>query len=41
MYAVGFLDEDPLMRMVIAAHDALHRLTVELHYMGCEREGGP
>jgi hypothetical protein len=32
MYATGFVDEDSLMQVVLAAHDALHRLTVRLHY---------
>jgi hypothetical protein len=41
MYATGFVDEDSLMQMVLAAHDAIHRLTVRLHYDSTERESGP
>lgn len=40
MYATGWTDADKLMQMVNGAQDALHRLTVELHYEGCEREDG-
>src|SRR5438045_212996 len=39
MYAVGFVEKDPLMQIVVTTHDSLHRLTVELHYQGCEQDG--
>lgn len=41
MYVIGFVEGDPLMKLVVLAHDALHRLVVELHYLGCENESGP
>jgi hypothetical protein len=34
----GFLADDPLSRRVIAAQNALHELSVHLHYAACEVE---
>ena len=41
MVAVGFPPEDLLFKKVEAAYDAMHRLSVELHYIGCEGVGRP
>ena len=38
MYEVGFRPTDPLMGVVEKAYDALHHLSVLLHYQGCEKE---
>ncbi|MBX9678679.1 MAG: hypothetical protein K2X38_07930 [Gemmataceae bacterium] len=38
MYEVGFRPSDPLMGVVEKAYDALHHLSVVLHYQGCEKE---
>jgi hypothetical protein len=35
MGKVGFLPGDPLYQLVRKAEDALHRLSVELHYRSC------
>ena len=35
----GFRQDDKLLLMVKAAHDDLHRLTVELHYRSCGNVG--
>lgn len=32
----GFLQDDPLMRAVCRAEDAIHALSVEVHYLSCE-----
>ena len=39
MRAVGFPDDDRLLKKVDAAYDAMHRLSVELHYMSCDGVG--
>ena len=31
----GFPADDPLRQRVEQAHDAVHRLTIELHYLSC------
>jgi hypothetical protein len=31
-----FLESDPLLQRVRAAHSAVHALCVELHYLSCE-----
>jgi hypothetical protein len=36
MDKVGFVPSDKLYRLVGEAFDAVHRLSVELHYMTCE-----
>jgi hypothetical protein len=41
MYEVGFRPTDPLMGGVEKAHDAVHHLSVMLHYEGCEKERWP
>jgi len=40
MAAVGFPPKDPLYLMVCDAYDALHRLSVEIHYMSCSSGAG-
>jgi hypothetical protein len=36
MEKVGFPSNDPLFRLVLNAEDAMHRLTVAMHYEGCK-----
>ncbi len=36
MEAKGFTPDDRLFQMVRAAHDDLHRVSVELHYRACD-----
>jgi hypothetical protein len=36
MEKVGFVPGDPLFERVKKAHDAMHDLTVHVHYMECE-----
>jgi hypothetical protein len=31
----GFPPNDELLKLTVAAYNAMHSLTVELHYMGC------
>jgi hypothetical protein len=35
MEAVEFLPDDPLFRAVGEAYDAVHKLSVQIHYLGC------
>jgi hypothetical protein len=35
MEKVGFLPGDPLFREVCEAYDAVHKLSVTLHYLSC------
>ena len=35
MRAAGFPHDDPLLAKVDAAYDAVHRLSVDLHYLSC------
>jgi hypothetical protein len=32
----GFLPNDELLKLTVSAYNAIHSLTVELHYMSCE-----
>jgi hypothetical protein len=32
----GFPPNDKLLKLTVAAYNAIHSLTVELHYMSCE-----
>jgi len=32
----GFPPNDKLLKLTVAAYNAIHSLTVEQHYMGCE-----
>ncbi|MFO0865023.1 MAG: hypothetical protein U0744_10290 [Gemmataceae bacterium] len=41
MYEVGFRPSDPLMGVVEKAYDAVHHLSVMLHYQACERGDNP
>ena len=41
MRVVGFPHDDLLLKKVDAAYDAMHRLSVELHYMTCDGVGRP
>lgn len=36
MEDLGFVPSDPLFILVKNAHDSLHALCVELHYMSCK-----
>ena len=36
----GFSPDDPLYQLVVNAYDALHPLTVELHYLSCKEGVG-
>jgi hypothetical protein len=36
----GFSPSDPLYQLVVNAYDALHPLTVELHYLSCKEGVG-
>jgi hypothetical protein len=36
-----FERKDPLFRLVCQAHDAMHNLSVSLHYRSCEGGVGP
>ncbi len=36
MEKVGFGQDDPLFQLVARAYDAVHHLSVHVHYMGCE-----
>jgi hypothetical protein len=36
MEKVGFPSNDPLFKLVVNAEDAMHRLTVAMHYEGCK-----
>ena len=35
MEQVGFLPNDPLFLLVRQAYDAMHRLSIDLHYRSC------
>ena len=41
MQKVGFLPNDPLFLRVCQAYDAVHRLSIELHYLSCDGTGKP
>lgn len=41
MQKVGFPPEDKLFKMVCAAYDGMHRLSVEVHYLSCNGVGEP
>ena len=41
MEKVGFPQDDKLFKMVCAAYDAMHRLSVEVHYLSCNGVGEP
>jgi hypothetical protein len=36
MEKVGFPSNDPIFKLVVKAEDAMHRLTVAMHYESCE-----
>jgi hypothetical protein len=36
MEKAGFRPDDPVYEMVYKAYDAMHRLSVELHYRSCK-----
>jgi hypothetical protein len=36
MEKAGFKPDDPVYQMVFKAYDAMHRLSVELHYRSCK-----
>jgi hypothetical protein len=36
MIAVGVLPADPLLQKVVKARDAMHDLSVKLHYLSCD-----
>jgi hypothetical protein len=35
----GFHHDDPLYVRVVAAHEQLNRLRLEMHYLACDRTG--
>jgi hypothetical protein len=41
MEEVGFPPADPLYKLVAGAYDAMHRLSVETHYLSCKGVGRP
>jgi hypothetical protein len=41
MEKVGFPPDDPLYKLVASAYDAMHRLSVEVHYLSCKGVGRP
>ncbi len=40
MEKVGFLRDDQSLKLVAKARDAMHELTVELHYESCRHQVG-
>jgi hypothetical protein len=36
MEKAGFKPDDPVYQLVFKAYDAMHRLSVELHYRSCK-----
>ena len=36
MEQAGFLPDDPLLRLVNQAYDAVHKLSVHAHYLSCK-----
>ncbi len=40
MEKVGFLPDDPALTLVAKARDAMHELTVDLHYESCRHQVG-
>jgi hypothetical protein len=36
LIAVGSLPNDPLHQKVVKARDAMHDLSIKLHYLGCD-----
>ena len=41
MQKVGFPHDDKLYQLVCNAYDAMHRLSVEIHYLSCDGVGNP
>ena len=41
MEEVGFPHNDKLYLLVCNAYDAMHRLSVEIHYLSCDGVGNP
>jgi hypothetical protein len=41
MQKAGFPPGDLLFQRVCQAYDAVHRLSIELHYLSCDGTGGP
>ena len=41
MQKVGFPHDDKLYLLVSNAYDAMHRLSVEVHYLSCDGVGNP
>jgi hypothetical protein len=41
MQKAGFPHDDKLYKMVESAYDAMHRLSVEVHYLSCDGVGEP
>jgi hypothetical protein len=40
MEKVSFLHDDPALKLVTQARDAMHELTVDLHYESCRHQVG-
>ncbi len=40
MEKVGFLSDDPSLKLVTDARDAMHELTIDLHYESCRHQVG-
>ena len=40
MEKVGFLAGDPALKFVAKARDAMHELTIDLHYQSCAHQTG-